>query len=769
MDRFRTNTRPGRNDAQQDDWDAVHQQLIQVQETQRIQKKSLSVSQPGDADEQEADEIARKVSAGESMTVHQNGGAVNRKGEGPAEITPEFQSKLESSKGNGETLPGNVQQEIGNKMGTDFGDVKVHTDSEAHSMNESLNAKAFTNGNDIYFRNGEYNPGSTQGKELLTHELVHTVQQNSESTVRRSSGHDPGQDYTTGTITASADIFIKQTGSSGGKNVYDPTKKYPLYFKNGDAVTRVGASANNMWVEVKGTAHYKAGTVITDVPDSRGWLLRRNTSMTLGMFEGLPIANETSTSGPGAITTGSAIGTVNSIVLHQTDGSSYDKQLDAWKKGGGVGAQYLIGEDGQMALVVPINERVGHVRSNRDVVVKEPTVADPAKVTDAEMKTTRDTIDGFYNTLSTVNIISKDLHDYYAAMDSQTLYNTLKANKWQLNAPTGNTMSIGIEVVHRHSYATYDVRRFADDYSSKQMPAVKQRINDLVTANKITEAKKNEVLRNAERDEITKSTDKNKYPNEASKTSALEKIDKEVYAALKKDRWKINGHVIYQERIGPEFGDLSKKEKQAFIDDLKKKNLSPELKAQLLKTEQRDKLEKELTDTNTSSTRKIQIEADLDAMNKELFNFMAAYDFMIYEDISGAQKYSMWLLVGKLTEHYNLDPMTQVVGHEDVDYKVVGEGQNEAEFIRTMTEFTRNVNLLKEIISKAPSKESKDAFQKKWQYEIDIINSIEKGETNNATVLDFFNNFYTKTSAFNTSGALNWIKLYRKVLEMNQQ
>jgi hypothetical protein len=40
-----------------------------------------------------------------------------------------------------------------------------------------LNAKAFTTGSDIFFRNGAYSPQSSGGQELLAHELTHVVQQ----------------------------------------------------------------------------------------------------------------------------------------------------------------------------------------------------------------------------------------------------------------------------------------------------------------------------------------------------------------------------------------------------------------------------------------------------------------------------------------------------------------------------------------------------------------------------------------------------------------
>jgi hypothetical protein len=44
-------------------------------------------------------------------------------------------------------------------------------------MNQSLSAKAFTHGNDVYFNKGQYKPKSSEGKHLLAHELAHVVQQ----------------------------------------------------------------------------------------------------------------------------------------------------------------------------------------------------------------------------------------------------------------------------------------------------------------------------------------------------------------------------------------------------------------------------------------------------------------------------------------------------------------------------------------------------------------------------------------------------------------
>ena len=63
----------------------------------------------------------------------------------------------------------------------DFSAVRVHTNAESNTLNQKLNSRAFTTGKDIYFRQGEYNPGSSAGRELLAHEMTHVVQQNGES------------------------------------------------------------------------------------------------------------------------------------------------------------------------------------------------------------------------------------------------------------------------------------------------------------------------------------------------------------------------------------------------------------------------------------------------------------------------------------------------------------------------------------------------------------------------------------------------------------
>lgn len=102
-----------------------------------------------------------------------------RTGDGPTELDDATADRINRARGGGQTLDTTIQQKMGAAMGSDFSGVRVHTGSESNQLNQQLGAKAFTTGQDVFFHNGEYNPGSSSGQELLAHELTHVVQQSS--------------------------------------------------------------------------------------------------------------------------------------------------------------------------------------------------------------------------------------------------------------------------------------------------------------------------------------------------------------------------------------------------------------------------------------------------------------------------------------------------------------------------------------------------------------------------------------------------------------
>lgn len=84
---------------------------------------------------------------------------------------------IEDRRGGGRPLDDGTRAEMEGSLGHDLADVRVHTDSDAHQLNEAVSARAFTTGNDVFFKQGTYDPSSSSGKELLGHELTHVVQQ----------------------------------------------------------------------------------------------------------------------------------------------------------------------------------------------------------------------------------------------------------------------------------------------------------------------------------------------------------------------------------------------------------------------------------------------------------------------------------------------------------------------------------------------------------------------------------------------------------------
>ena len=89
----------------------------------------------------------------------------------------DFREKICSAKGNGQPLTESIREQMEAGIGADFYNVKIHDDPESHKLSKEINAQAFTQGNDVFFNAGKYDPATKQGQHLLAHELTHVVQQ----------------------------------------------------------------------------------------------------------------------------------------------------------------------------------------------------------------------------------------------------------------------------------------------------------------------------------------------------------------------------------------------------------------------------------------------------------------------------------------------------------------------------------------------------------------------------------------------------------------
>jgi hypothetical protein len=184
----------------------------------------LTIGEPGDKYEQEADRVAadvvQRINAPESKAAGE--GAVQRQemgedeevrlksqegtlqrveisqlnlkseSENPSEASAELEESIQRARGSGQPLADSVREPMEREFGEDFRGVRVHTDATSDELNQSIQAKAFTTGQDVFFRSGAYDSGSRGGHELLAHELTHVVQQ-SGGAVMRSLLNSPQQ------------------------------------------------------------------------------------------------------------------------------------------------------------------------------------------------------------------------------------------------------------------------------------------------------------------------------------------------------------------------------------------------------------------------------------------------------------------------------------------------------------------------------------------------------------------------------------------------
>lgn len=102
--------------------------------------------------------------------------------------------------GGGSPLAPEVQREMQTRLGHDFSDVRVHTDSRASDSARSVQAHAYTVGSNVVFQRDAWDPTSAAGKTMLAHELTHVVQQRSGPVDGTSTGggikvSDPGDRF----------------------------------------------------------------------------------------------------------------------------------------------------------------------------------------------------------------------------------------------------------------------------------------------------------------------------------------------------------------------------------------------------------------------------------------------------------------------------------------------------------------------------------------------------------------------------------------------
>lgn len=92
-------------------------------------------------------------------------------------VHPDVETAIAAARGGGRSLDRSLAESLESSMGEHLSDVRVHTDTAANALARAVSARAFTVGNDIFFASGEYQPGTSQGNQLVAHEVAHVLQQ----------------------------------------------------------------------------------------------------------------------------------------------------------------------------------------------------------------------------------------------------------------------------------------------------------------------------------------------------------------------------------------------------------------------------------------------------------------------------------------------------------------------------------------------------------------------------------------------------------------
>jgi uncharacterized protein DUF4157 len=172
-----TGTESAQRAGEEDELQMKRDTVQRAEEEDELQMKRDTVQRAEEEDElqMKRDVVQREDEGGELEEEE-----VQMKRDDPGDgfdVEGDLEQTIQSQRGGGQALPGQAKGFFENGFGHDFSDVRVHADKDSDALNQSLSARAFTVGSDIFFRSGEYDPSGQAGKELIAHELTHVVQQ----------------------------------------------------------------------------------------------------------------------------------------------------------------------------------------------------------------------------------------------------------------------------------------------------------------------------------------------------------------------------------------------------------------------------------------------------------------------------------------------------------------------------------------------------------------------------------------------------------------
>lgn len=140
----------------------------------------------------------------------------------PPTVDEKIQQQIRSLRDGGHPLSKSVRSFFEPRFGEDFSNVRMHTGRRADQVARSLNAEAFTVGQDVAFRSGAYRPDMNDGKQLLAHELTHIVHQRNRGTASGEVARQPDDGSAAGAagavpnLPSVSNVDFNNAGNSSG-------------------------------------------------------------------------------------------------------------------------------------------------------------------------------------------------------------------------------------------------------------------------------------------------------------------------------------------------------------------------------------------------------------------------------------------------------------------------------------------------------------------------------------------------------------------------
>lgn len=144
---------------------------------QRGLQRKLSIGASDDPFEREADRVADRALAMQASDIGRAPLPIQRLAPSAPAHSAVPDSVDQALRGSGVAIDRATREDMEQRFGHDFSQVRVHQDGIAAQSARDVGAQAYTVGRDIVFGAGMYAPHCVSGRRLLAHELAHTVQQ----------------------------------------------------------------------------------------------------------------------------------------------------------------------------------------------------------------------------------------------------------------------------------------------------------------------------------------------------------------------------------------------------------------------------------------------------------------------------------------------------------------------------------------------------------------------------------------------------------------